>query len=308
MSVRSLFRPALCALVALTAGFAPALPAHGSDIDPAAGPPPLPRHLSARAWVVADADTGQVLAAYRPHQRLAPASTLKTLFALTVMPRFDARTTHQVTSRDLAGMGSGSSQVGVRIGGTYRVGDLWRGTFLKSGNDAVRVLARMNGGWWRTARQMNTKARALGARNTHVVSPDGYDARGQYSSAYDLTLFGREGLRNRQFAYYCGSAYGYFPTRRGWQRIDNTNRLLAGSHGVRPYPGMVGIKNGYTTQGGNTLIAAARRGGRTIVVTVLNPTSGERNGVYNEARALLDWGFAARGRVKPAGWLPKTGG
>ncbi|MER7170214.1 D-alanyl-D-alanine carboxypeptidase family protein [Streptomyces mesophilus] len=308
MSVRSRFRPALCTLLALAAGFTPTLPAHASDTGRVQGPPPLPRHLSARAWVVADAETGQVLAARRPHQRLAPASTLKTLFALTVLPRFDSRMRHRVTAKELAGIGAGSSRVGLRIGGTYRVEDLWRGTFLKSGNDAVRVLARMNGGWWHTARKMNAKARALGARNTHVVSPDGYDARGQFSSAYDLTLFGREGLRNRDFAYYCRSAYGYFPTPRGWVRIDNTNRLLAGSHGVRRYPGVIGIKNGYTTQGGNTLVAAARRGGRTVIVTVLNPQSGARNGVYHEARALLDWGFAARGRVKPAGWLPNSGG
>ncbi|MFI6938686.1 D-alanyl-D-alanine carboxypeptidase family protein [Streptomyces sp. NPDC050418] len=306
MSVRSRVRPALCALLALTATVT-AAPDVAADAT-GAGPPRLPR-LSARAWVVADAGRGQVLASYRPHQRLAPASTIKSLFALTVLPRLDGATRHRVTAKDLAGMGAGSSQVGVRIGGTYRVRDLWRGTFLRSGNDAVRVLARMNGGWAHTARQMNAEARRIGARNTHVVSPDGYDARGQYSSAYDLTLFGRAGLRDRQFAYYCGSAYGYFPMPGGrWQRIDSTNRLLAGSHGVRRYRGVIGIKNGYTTQAGNTLIVAARRGGRTIVATVLNPTSGVRNGVYTEARALLDWGFAAAGKVKPVMWLPKARG
>lgn len=310
MSVRWLVRPLLCVALVLAAGLALLLvapvaasePVRAASIEGAAVPR-LPRHLSARAWLVADADTGEILAVHRPHKRLAPASTLKTLFALTVLPRLDGRTRHRVTGRDLAGIGAGSSVIGLRVGRSYRVADLWRGTFLKSGNDAVRVLARMNGGWRSTARQMQAKARALGARDTRVVSPDGYDAPGQFSSAYDLSVFGRAGLRDPRFARYCATASAGFPAHRSRFRIRNTNRLLSGTHGVHRYPGLIGIKNGYTSRAGNTLVTAARRGGRTVLVTVLNPRSGVRNGVYKEARSLLDWGFAARGRVKPVGQL-----
>lgn len=83
----------------------------------------------------------------------------------------------------------------------------------------------------------------------------------------------------------------------------NTNRLLTGADGVEPYPGLIGVKNGYTSNAGNTLIAAARRDGRTLVVTVMNPQEGGGHAVYEEARALLDWGFAAGGRVEPVGSL-----
>lgn len=263
----------------------------------------LPSGLSALSWMVADADTGNVLAAKSPHRKLAPASTLKTLFAVTVLPKFSAGAVRRVSSADLAGVGAGSSVVGVRQGRRYTVGDLWRGVFLRSGNDAVHVLAAMNGGWRTTAEEMQETARKLGARDTTVKSPDGYDAPGQVSSAHDLTVFARAGLANEDFARYCATTRATFPGAGGATQIENTNRLLAGSHGMSRYPGIIGVKNGYTSKAGNTLIAAARRNGRTLLVTVLNPQSQAYNGVYKEAAALLDWGFRTAGTAQPVGTL-----
>ncbi|MDQ1040648.1 D-alanyl-D-alanine carboxypeptidase (penicillin-binding protein 5/6) [Streptomyces sp. V3I8] len=275
----------------------------GTQVTPRAGAPGVPRDLSARSWLVADADTGEVLAAHDAHAALPPASTLKTLFAVTVLPMLPPAVRHTVTEADLAGIGSGSSLVGVRAGRTYRASDLWRGVFLNSGNDAVRVLARMNGGWESTAAQMQARARALGARDTRVVSPDGYDMPGQVSSAYDLAVFGRAGLRNTDFVRYCATARATFPGDGRAYEIRNTNRLLTGADGVAPYPGLIGIKNGSTSRAGSTLVAAARRDGHTLVVTVMDPRAGGRFAVYEEARSLLDWGFAALGRVEPVGSL-----
>lgn len=262
-----------------------------------------PPRLSALSWLVADARTGDVLAARNAHRRLPPASTIKALFALTVLPRLEQDARHTVREEELEGIGSGSSLVGVKEDVTYRVADLWRGVFLHSGNDAVRVLAGMNGGWEKTARQMETVARSLGARDTRVLSPDGYDAPGQVSSAYDLAVFGREGLRNPDFARYCALPYADFPARRGTYGIRNTNRLVTGKDGVRRYPGILGVKNGYTSSAGHTLIAAARQDGRTLVVTVMNPQSGGFRAVYEEARELLDWGFGPGTKVQPVGSL-----
>jgi D-alanyl-D-alanine carboxypeptidase (penicillin-binding protein 5/6) len=274
----------------------------GVQVRPLAGAPQVP-DVSALSWLVADADSGEVLAANEAHRKLPPASTLKTLFALTVLPGLPAGLRHTVRYEELAGVGEGSSLVGVEEGHSYQVSDLWNGVFLNSGNDAVHVLASLNGGWDATAARMQTKARSLGALDTHVVSPDGYDAPDQVSSAYDLAVFGRAGLRNPDFARYCSTARAEFPGD-GWPyAIENTNRLLTGEDGVAPYPGLIGIKNGYTSNAGNTLVAAARRGGRTLVVTVMNPQEGGGLAVYQEARELLDWGFAAAGRVDPVGSL-----
>ncbi|MFH9863679.1 D-alanyl-D-alanine carboxypeptidase family protein [Streptomyces sp. NPDC017202] len=275
----------------------------GTQVRPRPGAPGVP-DVSALSWLVADADTGDVLAASDAHRRLPPASTLKTLFALTVLPVLPGGVRHRVTETELAGIGAGSSLVGVAEGQSYQVSDLWRGVFLNSGNDAVHVLAALNGGWRTTAARMQDKARSLGALDTRVLSPDGYDAPGQVSSAYDLAVFGRAGLRNPDFARYCATVEARFPARDGGTYgIVNTNRLLSGADGVEPYPGLIGIKNGYTSNAGNTLVAAARRGDRTLVVTVLNPRSGDGLAVYEEARELLDWGFGAAGRVDPVGSL-----
>ncbi|MFF9474306.1 D-alanyl-D-alanine carboxypeptidase family protein [Streptomyces roseolus] len=274
----------------------------GTQVQPLPGAPALPTP-SALSWVVADAGTGEVLAARAAHRRLPPASTLKTLFALTLLPRHEASARHTVADEELTGIGEGSSLVGVKEGYTYRVADLWNGVFLSSGNDAVHVLAAMSGGWEATARQMQEKARSLGAMDTHVVSPDGYDAPGQVSSAYDLAVFGRAGVRDPEFTRYCSTAYADFPAGSWSYGIANTNRLVTGADGVGRYPGIIGVKNGYTSNAGNTLVAAARRGDRTLVVSVMNPRAGGGLAVYEEARDLLDWGFAAADKVEPVGSL-----
>nr|WP_079192497.1 serine hydrolase [Streptomyces sp. CB01883] len=274
----------------------------GTQVRPHRGAPEVPE-VSALSWLVADADSGEVLAANHAHRRLPPASTMKTLFALTVLPTLPSGLQHTVRYQELADVGEGSSLVGVEEGHTYRVADLWHGVFLSSGNDAVHVLASLNGGWRATTDRMQQKARSLGAMDTHVVSPDGYDAPGQVSSAYDLAVFGRAGLHNADFARYCGTAQADFPGDGSPYAIENTNRLLTGEDGVAPYPGLLGIKNGYTSNAGNTLVAAARHGGRTLVVTVMNPQEGGGLAVYEEARQLLDWGFEAAGRVDPVGSL-----
>ncbi|MFD8029564.1 D-alanyl-D-alanine carboxypeptidase family protein [Streptomyces sp. NPDC059717] len=284
----------------------------GTQANLGSGAPVLPKDLSARSWIVADAESGDVLAAHNPHWRLPPASTLKMLFADTVLPKFPRSEKHKVAPSDLAGMGAGSSLVGIKEGETYTVHDLWLGVFLRSGNDAVHVLSSMNHGVKQTVEDMQAHAEELQALDTHVVSPDGYDAGGQVSSAYDLTLFARSGLQKKDFREYCSTVRAKFPgettkkhgrTTRGSFEIQNTNRLLAGDSDITPYQGIAGVKNGNTTNAGATFTGVAERGGRVLLVTVMNPEKKDHNEVYKEAARLLDWGFGAAGKVTPVGEL-----
>ncbi|WP_254705812.1 D-alanyl-D-alanine carboxypeptidase family protein [Streptomyces vilmorinianum] len=286
----------------------------GTQVQLGPGAPVLPKELSARSWIVADAESGAVLAAHNSHWRLAPASTLKMLFADTLLPKFPRTANHTVKPEDLAGIGSGSSLVGVKEKQTYSVHDLWLGVFLRSGNDAVRVLSSMNNGIPQTVRDMNDHAAELQALDTHVVSPDGYDAPGQVSSAYDLTLIARSGMQKADFREYAATARATFPgeqkpgKKRETFQIQNTNRLLTGDFGVAPYQGIAGVKNGNTTHAGSTFTGVAERNGKVLLVTVMNPSSKEQHAVYKETARLLDWGFAAAGKVKPVGELvpPKS--
>ncbi|MEU6394004.1 serine hydrolase [Streptomyces sp. NPDC046939] len=292
-------------LAAVTVGaVAGPAPAHA----PAPAPPAVPS-LSALSWEVMDADSGEVLAAKAPHRHLPPASTLKTLFAVALLPKLRQDTVHRATYRDLAGVAAGSSLVGVDEGGRYTVADLWRGVFLSSGNDAVHTLAQMNGGVARTLAEMQDTARRIGARDTQVRSPDGFDTPGQYSSAHDLALIAREGFKSPDFRRYMGTKWARFPASGGPRAfgIQNTNRLLVGSHGVTPYAGLIGVKNGYTSRAGCTLVSAASRKGRTILVTVMNPQQGSFNTVYEESRTLLDWGFATAPPRRAQGAGPQHG-
>ncbi|MFV2121100.1 D-alanyl-D-alanine carboxypeptidase family protein, partial [Streptomyces sp. Act-28] len=281
----------------------------GTQVDLAGGAPVLPKELSGRSWIVADAESGDVLAAHNAHWRLAPASTMKMLFADTLLPKFPKTQQHLVGVGELAQLGDGSSVVGIKERHTYTVHDLWLGVFLASGNDAVHALAKMNGGIPKTVREMNARADELQALDTEVVSPDGYDAQGQVSSAYDLTLIARSGMQNKDFREYCSTVRTQFPGeqlpggKRGTFEIQNTNRLLTGANGVEPYKGIAGVKNGTTTHAGSTFTGVAERNGRVLLVTVMNPSSKEAYAVYREAARLLDWGFAAAGKVRPVGEL-----
>ncbi|TCC39843.1 D-alanyl-D-alanine carboxypeptidase family protein [Kribbella sindirgiensis] len=254
-----------------------------------------PPAVQASAYVVADIDTGQVLAAKAPHAQLRPASTLKTLTALVLLPRL--KKTDPVIGSD-ADAGIIGSKVGVYPGLRYTVDQLFQGMFLASGNDAVHALcAHDQGGVPATVQRMNAKAKDLGALDTHVTDPTGLDADGQYSSAYDLALFAQAGLTRQDFAKYASTKYTNFPNvgNKGTYQVANQNKLLFN------YEGALGVKTGYTTLARNTFVGAARRNGHTLVVTMMNAP----HGITEDASNLLTWTFTNYGKLKPVGTLVK---
>jgi D-alanyl-D-alanine carboxypeptidase (penicillin-binding protein 5/6) len=253
-----------------------------------------PPAVQASAWVVADLDTGAVLAAKAPHAQLRPASTLKTLTALVLLPRLNKADKVIGTDQDARIIGS---KVGVYPGLRYSVDQLFQGMFLASGNDAVHALAAHDvGGVKATVQRMNAKASEIGALDTHVTDPTGLDANGQYSSAYDLALFARAGLERPDFSKYASTKYTNFPlAKSGSYQVANQNKLLFN------YAGALGVKTGYTTLARNTFIGAAKRGGHTLVVTLMNSP----HGVTEDASTLLTWGFKYHDVLKPVGTLVK---
>ncbi|MGQ0632059.1 MAG: D-alanyl-D-alanine carboxypeptidase family protein [Sporichthyaceae bacterium] len=267
----------------------------------APGAPALPA-TSAAAWVVADADTGEVLAARDPHRKLRPASTLKTLLALTMAPRLDVTDTYVADREDAEQIGT---RVGLWPGHTYRIDDLWYALMLRSGNDAANALAKAGGGTLeRGLAMMSAEARRLQAHDTTVVNASGLDADGQFSSAYDLALWGRAALSRGDLRHYISSvrhafnatavpADSPFTDERMYVRTEN--RLV-----LNEFPGAIGVKMGYTTKAQNTMIAAAQRDGRTIVASLMFTPGGR---ITTDAAALLEYGFATAGLIAPVGQL-----
>ncbi|MGQ0630084.1 MAG: D-alanyl-D-alanine carboxypeptidase family protein [Sporichthyaceae bacterium] len=272
-----------------------------TGIVAAPGAPTLPA-VSAAAWVLADADTGEILAAKDPHAKYRPASTLKTLLAVTMAPRLDPNSTYTADFEDTAQEGT---RVGMVKDQTYKIDDLWYALLLRSGNDAATGIAKAGGGTLeRGVAMMAAEAQRLQALDTTVVNPSGLDEDGQFSSAYDLGLWGRALLARRDLRNYVKTIKHTFPgnkTKTATKansksfQIYTENRLL-----LRGFPGAIGVKTGYTTKAQNTLIAAAERDGRTIIATLLSTPFGR---ITDDAGRLLEYGFANAGRVAPVGEL-----
>ncbi|WP_271223633.1 D-alanyl-D-alanine carboxypeptidase family protein [Streptosporangium carneum] len=249
-----------------------------------------PPKTAAKSYVIADAETGQVLAAKDPHGRYLPASTLKTLTALTLIPKLDKTKKVRPSSRAVNEEGSA---VGLVSKPLYTVDDLFKALMLVSGNDCAMALAEANGGLDKTLRDMNAEAKRLQAFDTVAKTPSGLDKPGQSSSAYDLALIARAGLANRDFQRYTSTKIGKFPAPKGYYEIGNHNKLLW------RYKGMIGVKNGWTSKALGSFVGAARRNGHTVIVTIMR-----HDGYFwDEVADLLDWGFAARGRTTPVGQL-----
>jgi D-alanyl-D-alanine carboxypeptidase (penicillin-binding protein 5/6) len=257
--------------------------------------PPLPDGLSAHAWVLADLDTGAVLAARDPHGRHRAASTIKILTALLAIRELDPALDVVGTDEDANQEGS---RVGIGPGGHYTVDQLLHGLLMSSGNDAAHALAGQLGGVPATVRQLNELAGRLGALDTRVITPSGLDGAGACVSAYDLALIFRVAMREPAFAATTGSALYDFP---GFQdkpgfMVANDNKLLAN------YPGALGGKTGFTDDARHTYAGAAQRNGRRLLVVLLR---GEQQPVrmWQQAAHLLDYGFALPPTAQPVGTL-----
>ncbi len=254
----------------------------GTVGPPGAPPPPA---VGVQSYVVADLDSGAVLAARVPHARLRPASLLKTLTGLLVAQDVPMDEKIVGTQEDANQEGT---RVGIGPGGQYTVRQLLDGMLMASGNDIAHALAlRLTGSVPATVDLMNRTAAQIGALDTRAATPSGLDGPGQSSSAYDLASIFRLGMQHEPFATAVGTKQIILP---GWGpnppfAVDNDNKLLG------RYPGAIGGKTGFTDDARHTYIGAAQRNGRRLVVVLMH---GEQTPVlmYQQGIALLDYGFS----------------
>jgi D-alanyl-D-alanine carboxypeptidase (penicillin-binding protein 5/6) len=257
----------------------PVIQPTGNVSPPPEGPAP--------AWIVADMDTGQVLAEREMSVPHPPASTIKTLLVLTALD--------EVTDLNATVVGTeADTQVectcaGVEPGRTYTARQLLDAILLMSGNDAANALADMIGGYDAAVAKMNAKAAAIGALGTYASSPSGLDGPTGpgLTTPRDLAVIFRAGMANPVFAQIIAQPTATFPTESGDRPIVNDDELL------HRYPGTLGGKTGFTDAAKKTFVAAADRNGRRLVIAMMYGLIKEGGPTYwDQAMALFDWGFA----------------
>lgn len=276
------------ALVALAC-----LLASAGTASAAPGPP-----LDARAWVLLDARTGDVLASQAAARRLPVASTTKMMTAYVALQELPLRQIVRAAPYEAT---YGESLLELRPGQRVSVRDLLYGLILRSGNDAAYDLALAAAGSEAAfVREMNRRAAALGLADTHYANPIGLDEAGNYSSAYDLASLGRRLLRIPAFAEIAASRSAVLRSLRPPRRIETRNDLLLS------LPWATGIKTGYTLGADYVLVGSAERKGVELVSAVLGmETETERD---LESRRLLEYGFSLYRKRVPvrAGEAPAT--
>lgn len=277
-------RQALTLLAALVLGTVPAQARH--FVFHNYGPSPRltpPDQIQAIGALLIDAQTGQVLYARNPTKHLLPASTTKLMTALIVRERLGGLVgSVRITSQDRAE----PSNIPVVPGEVISVNDLFHALLIESANDSARALGRsvspdhtVDG----FVDMMNQKALAMGLLNTHFHNPNGLPAPAgtHYTSCADLMQIFRAVLHYPELRRICSTLDYNIRTQSGFHHFHNHNRLLA------YYPGMGPAKTGWTVASRHTYAAACTRGGRELLLTILDSPD-----KWKDAMILFNWGFA----------------
>jgi D-alanyl-D-alanine carboxypeptidase (penicillin-binding protein 5/6) len=256
--------------------------------------------VDAKAAILLDADTKKVLFYKNAVDPIFPASTAKLLTSLVALDWCTAD--EEVTIGDEVKMiATDATKAYLKPGEVLTIHNLLEGMLLPSGNDAAYATAAYVGrkslknpnaagkeAIVEFAKLMNLKAKELGAKNSCFKSPDGYDALGQYTTAYDMGMVGIAAATNDTILSIAkkSSSRNIFVSGEDvtW---NNTNSLISRYSG-RYYPYAIGLKTGTSTMAGRCLISAASKDGKVVVSVVMNSSS---SGRWDDSTRLLDYGL-----------------
>ena len=253
-----------------------------------------PVAVKAKAYVLMDASTGEVLLKSNEHQKLFPASVTKIMPILLVMEAIDSGKldlNENVTASPEAAA-KGGSQIWLKDGETMTVHELLKAAVIGSANDACTALGeRIAGSEEGIVKMMNDRAKQLGMNDTHFVNCTGLDddTDEHLTSAYDIALMSKELLSHERIREY--TTVWMDSLRNGATQLVNTNKL------VRFYKGTTGLKTGTTAKAGHCVSASAERDGLHLIAVVMG--SDNSTDRFEGAKALLNYGFANYKTVTP---------
>ncbi|MFZ5453801.1 MAG: D-alanyl-D-alanine carboxypeptidase family protein [Thermodesulfobacteriota bacterium] len=227
---------------------APALAARaGEDLD-----------LTARSFVIMDADTGVILLSYNPQLFFPPASTLKVMTAMYVLEHLKMDDKVQVSARAAA---APASKIAIKPGEVYTVRELLYALLLSSANDAARALAeRVSGSEEAFARDLTRWVRRQGAYRTTLATANGLPAQNQFSTAQDLAIIFRKAMQNPELAKIMETKYYHI---QGDRELRNHNRFLWTT------PLAVAGKTGYTRASRHTYVGMFRKDDRAVIISLM---------------------------------------
>ncbi|MGJ7034847.1 D-alanyl-D-alanine carboxypeptidase family protein [Anoxybacillus eryuanensis] len=242
----------------------------------------------ARSAILIERDTGAILYEKNAYEPLPPASMTKIMTMLLVMEAIDQgklKLDERVRASEYAAS-MGGSQIFLEPGEEMTVDDLLKGVAIGSGNDASVALAeRIAGSEEAFVHMMNEKARELGLKHTAFENTTGLPAKNHYSTAYDMAMMAKELLKYDLITKYTGTYEDYLrehTDKKFW--LVNTNRL------VKFYPGVDGLKTGYTSEAKYCLTATAKKGNMRVIAVVFGaPTPKARNAQITK---MLDYAFS----------------
>ncbi|KYD20188.1 D-alanyl-D-alanine carboxypeptidase family protein [Caldibacillus debilis] len=240
-----------------------------------------------RAALLMERDTGTILFEKNSHEALPPASMTKVMSLLLIMEALDEgklKLNEKVRTSEYAAS-MGGSQIFLEAGEEMTVDELIRAIAVASANDATVALAeRIAGSEENFVRMMNEKAKELGLKNTRFQNSTGLPAENHYASAYDMAVMAKELLKHENITKYTGIYESYLrenTDKKFW--LVNTNRL------IRFYPGVDGLKTGYTSEAKYCLTATAKKGNMRVIAVIFGaPTTKERN---KQITQMLDYAF-----------------
>ncbi|AMX83007.1 D-alanyl-D-alanine carboxypeptidase [Geobacillus subterraneus] len=241
----------------------------------------------AKSAILIERDTGKILYEKNPHEKLPPASMTKIMTMLLIMEAIDEGKLsydEKVRASEYAAS-MGGSQIFLEPGEEMTVDELLRAIAIGSANDAsVAMAERIAGSEEAFVEMMNEKAKELGLKDTNFVNTTGLPAEEHYSSAYDMAMMARELLKYEDITNYTSKYEDYLrenTDKKFW--LVNTNRL------VKFYPGVDGLKTGFTSEAGYCLTATAKKNGMRVIAVVFGaPTPKSRNAQITK---MLDYAF-----------------
>ncbi|MDR2530974.1 MAG: D-alanyl-D-alanine carboxypeptidase [Oscillospiraceae bacterium] len=242
----------------------------GVPVDAVEEPP----YVSASTAILYDPETKTTLFEKDSNTELPIASITKIMTALIVLER--CKLNDSVTFKKEWQVEGSSS--GFTAGKTYTVRQMLYALMLASGNDTAMGLAEFTAGSQeKFVELMNAKAKSLGLEHTHFANPHGLDAKDHYSTARDMAVLTAAAMENMKFRLIASTK----EVRVGGIYFRNHNKLLWDA------PGVIGVKTGYTSKAGRTLVTMAERGGKPLIAVTLNDGDD-----WKDHSNLYNWGYA----------------